>query len=104
MGEKDVILAVLGNHIAIAGLILIFAGFLLSKAESYEGSRRGDKYNWLAVAGLIPIIAALLSAEICIEALKGWKWGADHALGTLQIVLALTGVYAIISAVLAFFP
>jgi hypothetical protein len=43
--EKDVILAALGSDIAIAGLVLIFSGFLATKAESFDGSRSGDKYN-----------------------------------------------------------
>lgn len=104
MAEKDVILAVLGSDIGIAGLILIFAGFLATKAESYEGNRSGDKYNWLAVAGLLPIIVSLASAWMCIDALQGGEWEAAHALLMLKIVLALTGAYAIISAVFAFFP
>lgn len=104
MAEKDVILAVLGSDIAIAGLVLIFAGFLATKAASYEGSKSGDKYNWLAVAGLLPIVVSLVAAWMCIDALQGGEWEANHSLVMLKIVLALTGGYAIISAVLAFFP
>jgi hypothetical protein len=58
MAEKDVILAILGSDIAVAGLILVFAGFLMTKADSFEGSRYGDKFNWLALGGLIPIICS----------------------------------------------
>lgn len=104
MQDKDVILAVLGSDIAIAGLVLIFAGFLATKAESFEGNRSGDKYSWLAVAGLLPIVVSLVSAWMCIDALQGGQWEATHALSMLKIVLALTGIYAIISAWLAFFP
>jgi uncharacterized membrane protein len=102
--EKDVILAALGSDIAIAGLVLVFSGFLATKAESFEGSRSGDKYNWLAVSGLVPIIFSLVAAWMCVDALQGGAWEADHSLLMLKIVLALTGVYAIISAWLAFFP
>lgn len=102
--ERDVILAALGSDIAVAGLVLVFAGFLATKAESFEGSRAGDKYSWLAVAGLIPIIVSLTAAWMCIDALQGGEWEAGHTLLMLKIVLALTGGYAIISAVLAFFP
>jgi len=49
MVDRDVIEAVLGSDIAIAGLVLVFAGFLLTKAESLRGSRSGNVYNWLAV-------------------------------------------------------
>lgn len=98
------ILAALGSDIAIAGLVLVFAGFLVTKAESFEGSKYGDKYNWLAVAGLIPIVVSLVAAWMCVDALQGNTWEAEHTLLMLKMVLALTGTYAIISAVLAFFP
>jgi hypothetical protein len=104
MAEKDVLLAVLGSDIAVAGLVLVFAGFLVTKAESYRGSKTGDKYNWLAVGGLVPIIFSLAAAWMCIDGLQSGQWEAEHALLMLKIVLALTGTYAIISAVLAFFP
>ena len=104
MIERDVILAALGSDIAIAGLVLVFAGFLVTKAESFEGSKYGDKYNWLAVAGLIPIVVSLAAAWMCVDAVQGHVWEAEHTLVMLKIVLALTGAYAIISALLAFFP
>jgi uncharacterized membrane protein len=102
--ERDVILAALGSDIAIAGLVLVFAGFLASKAESFEGSKYGDKYNWLAILGLVPIVTSLVAAWMCVDALQGSEWEAAHTLLALKIVLALTGAYAIISAVVAFFP
>jgi len=104
MIEKDVLLAVLGSDIAIAGLILVFAGFLFTKAESYQGSRSGDKYNWLAVLGLVPVVFALASAWMCIDALQGGEWEASHTLLMMKIVIFLTGGYAIIAGVLTFFP
>jgi uncharacterized membrane protein len=102
--ERDVILAMFGSDIAIAGLVLVFAGFLVGKAASYGGSRSGDKYNWIAVAGLVPIVASLVAAWMCIDALQGCQWEAAHTLLIMKIVLALTGAYAIIAALLTFFP
>lgn len=71
MVGKDVIEAVLGSDVAIAGLVLVFAGFLLTKAESSRSSRSGHVYNWLAVAGLIPIVASLAAAWMSIDGLQG---------------------------------
>jgi len=104
MVEKDVILAALGSDIAIAGLILVFAGFLMTKADSFEGSRYGDKFNLLALAGLVPIVASLAAAWMCVDGLQGGDWEAVHVLFMLKIVLALTCGYAVLSGVLAFFP
>ena len=103
MTEKDVVLAVLGDDIAIAGLVLIFAGFLFTKAAEYD-TKFGDRYRWLAACGMIPVLTALISAWLCIGALEGNQWDATHSLLGLKIVLALTGVYAVVSAVIAFFP
>jgi|SRR6185436_8715766 len=63
-----------------------------------------DVYSWLAVAGLAPIVASLVAAWMCIDGLQGGKWEAEHALLMLKIAIALTGGYAIISAVLTFLP
>ena len=35
------ILAALGSDIAVAGLVLVFAGFLATKAESFEEAGQG---------------------------------------------------------------
>jgi uncharacterized membrane protein len=104
MGDRDILLAALGSDVAIAGLVLVFVGFLFTKAESYQGNRSGDLYSRLAVSGLVPIVASLAAAWMCIDAIQGHQWEADHTLLMLKIVIALTGGYAIISAVLTFFP
>jgi hypothetical protein len=102
MSDKEVILAVLGNDIAVAGLLLVFAGFVITKAESFQDVTRGDRYRWLARASLVPIVAALVSAWFSIDAIQGCLWCADHSLTSLKLVLALTGIYAIIAAVVTF--
>jgi len=76
MADREVIEAVLGSDIAIAGLVLVFAGFLLTKAESFRGSRAGDVYSWLAVAGLAPIVASLVAAWMCIDGASGGQVGS----------------------------
>jgi hypothetical protein len=102
MVEKDVILGVLGNDIAIAALLLVFAGFVIAKAESFQNVTRADRYRWLARCSLIPIVAALVSAWISIDGLQGCAWCSENALPSLKLVLVLTGLYAIIAAVLTF--
>jgi hypothetical protein len=93
--EQDTILAVLQSSIGLAGLLLIFAGFLVTKAESYE-SRRGDKYKYLAISTLIPTLCAITLSWISIDALQGDKWAQYHMLTLLKIQLGITGGFAII--------
>jgi hypothetical protein len=102
--ERDILLTVLGSDIGLLGLILVFAGLVSTKADSMENSRRGDRFRWLARASLVPLIAALLSAWISIDAVEGSTWAATYSLCSLKIVLALTGFYAIIATALTSFP
>jgi hypothetical protein len=104
MAERDTILAVLQSDIGLVGLVLTFAGFVVAKAESFSNIERGDRYRYLALASLVPIVAALVSAWISMNAIEGGIWSANHSLYSLKLVLALTGVYAIIAAALTFFP
>lgn len=104
MAERDTILAVLQSDIGLVGLILVFAGFVVTKAESFSNVERGDRYRWLASASLIPIIASLISAWICMDGIEGGTWAANHSLYSLKIVLSLTAIYAIIAAFLTFLP
>jgi hypothetical protein len=100
--ERDVILAVLGSDIGIAGLLLIFAGFVITKAESFTVVRKAFAYRWIARFSLVPIVAALASAWMSIDAVQGCSWCADYSLCSLKIVLVLTGIYAIIGALFTF--
>jgi predicted ferric reductase len=97
---NDVILAALGSDIAIAGLVLVFVGFVSAKAESYQGDKSGDKFHWLAVSGFIPILVSLIAAWMCVDALQYHVWEANHTLMMLKVVLVLLGIYTISSAVI----
>jgi uncharacterized membrane protein len=98
VAERDTILAVLQSDIGIAGLILVFVGFLLTKGETYE-TRRGDKYRVIALLSLLPVLACVVSIWICMDAIEGSAWCAAHSLSSLKLVLVMAGIYAIIATV-----
>ena len=98
MAERDTILAVLQSDIGIAALILVFAGFLLTKGETYE-TKRGDKYRVMALLSLLPVLACAASIWISMDAIEGSLWCANHALWSLKLVLAMAGIYAIIATI-----
>lgn len=52
MPEKDTALAIMGAAVGLAGLLLVFSGFLLARAAQYE-SKRGDVYRVFAKFGLL---------------------------------------------------
>jgi hypothetical protein len=96
--ERDTILVALFSGIALAGLLLIFSGFLLAKAASYE-TRRGKRYRWFARATLIPILAALALSWLSLSAAEGNEWALGHLFTGIRIVLALTGLFAILGVI-----
>lgn len=95
MANQDTILAVLQAGIALAGLLLVFSGFLVSKADTYE-TRRGKKYKFLALATLLPVLGALALSWLGVDAAEGSRWARYYLLTGLKIELALTAVFAII--------
>jgi hypothetical protein len=98
VAERDTILAVLQSDIGIAALILVFAGFLLTKGETYQ-TKRGDKYRVIALLSLLPVVACAVSIWICMDGIEGSPWCAAHSLGSLKVVLVMAGIYAIIATV-----
>jgi len=94
--ERDVWLGLLGAILGVAGLLLVFCGFLFTKADSLEPIR-GDKYRLWAKLGIIPLTAAFLSAYVCSLAIGGNSWANSHGYSIFNIALALSAVYSIIS-------
>lgn len=95
MLSEGIILAVLSTGIGLAGLLLIFSGFLVSKAATFSTSR-GDKYNRLAFSTIVPVLVALYLSWMSIDALEGDKWAQYHLLTVLKIEIILTALFSII--------
>jgi hypothetical protein len=93
--EHDTILAIFSSGIALAGLLLIFSGFLFSKAASY-GTKRGDKYTIFAKLTLIPVLAALALTWASVSALEGNQWAGLHLITFLKITLGITTIFSIV--------
>jgi hypothetical protein len=93
--ERDTILATLSSGIALAGLLLIFSGFLFSKAASFE-TRRGEKFKALAKLTLIPVLTALALTWISILALEGDQWASLHLITFLKVTIGITAIFAIV--------
>lgn len=105
MADKDTALAILQAAIAIAGLVLVFSGFLAGKAAEFQGSRSADKFVWASRLALIPVLAALFCTGMGVRVLRAGAWGsawsASWLIFAFEIVLALTAGYAIIASILS---
>lgn len=98
-------LGLLQGAIAIAGLVLVYSGFLAARGDAGEGSRSADKYILAARLGIVPVVAALLCSGMGVRVLRGGHWGSTFCASWLivafEILLAITGMYAIIAGFLS---
>ena len=98
--DKEVALAVMGGALAIAGLLLVFIGFITAKADQTYNTARGARFLWVARAGLIPLLASLACCLLSVWSVQGAAWSGNHLLDLLKLTLAITALYAIIATFL----
>jgi len=102
--SKDIILALLGGSVSLAGLLLIFSGFLFSQASGFDPDSTPDKiinaYRNTAKLGVIPFFMCLLLAGMSLWWLR---WPGDclfaasfYGFIALLVVTAVYGGYTIL--------
>jgi hypothetical protein len=102
MGEnsKDAIIAVFGASVALAGLLLVFVGFVFASAASFPAETTDDKligrYERAGKLGIIPFILSLADAALSL----GWLLHQDcrlyaGAVWGFFLLLALTAMYGV---------
>jgi cytochrome bd-type quinol oxidase subunit 2 len=97
MADKDAALAILQAAIAGAGLLLIFAGFLLARGEQFERENARRSIRRLAKAALVPLLAAMTCTWIGVLAAEGDTWSQQHLYPCFQLVLVVSALYAVIA-------
>jgi hypothetical protein len=68
--DKDSIIAILGSGVGLAGILLVFIGFIYSHAESFSNVNRKANYRIVAKIGVLPFMAAMASACFCVRWLE----------------------------------
>lgn len=67
---KDVMIAIMGAAVALAGLLLVFAGFVFSQASTFPPENTDDetitRYENAGKMGLLPFVLALADAAVCL--------------------------------------
>ena len=89
---KDAIIAALGASAALAGLLLVFIGFVYARGESYN-SIRGDRFKTAAKIGIIPFLVTIVCVGICFEWLLGWHSGYVLSIWVFRAGLICTALY-----------
>ncbi len=99
--ERETITAVLGSSVGLAGILLVFVGFVYSRVETFERADRIQRYRIVAKLGMIPFVLALVSAWLCLNWLGSPS--ADlysHAILVFRTCLVFTGSYGVIALLL----
>lgn len=96
--DRNLIAAtLLQTSVALAGLLLVFVGFIYAKADQFTSSKRADTYRNLARGSILPLVPALLCAWQCLSALHGNAAAYDMAVVCFQAALIISALYAFVA-------
>lgn len=98
MEAKDIVTAIFGAAVGLAGILLVFVGFVYSHAESQPLKDDRTKFKRVAKAGLFPFLVCLLCAFLCLN----WMTSPSPSLFcwtryTLYVGMGLTALYGIVA-------
>jgi hypothetical protein len=93
---KDTVIAILGAAAALAGLLLVFIGFVYARGESYE-TKRGDRFKAVAKVGTGPFVVTLACAWFSLEWLLGNAWAYPWSINLFKAGLVLTALYGVVT-------
>jgi tryptophan-rich sensory protein len=93
---KDAAGVILQTSVGLAGLLLVFIGFVYSRGESFSSSVRADKFKNVARAGFFPFGLALLCGWVALNAMSGDSASYAWALITFRTTVVVLGLYAFV--------
>ena len=67
METKDIVVALFGAAVGLAGILLVFVSFVYSRAESSDLARLRGKYRHIAKFGMVPFLVSLACAALCLR-------------------------------------
>lgn len=95
--SKDVMIAILGAAVGLAGLLLVVAGYVFSQVNSFPTSTPNNVLNGYRTAGklgLLPFALALVDAALgLIWLIHSSQCLFSTAVGGFFLLLVLTAVY-----------
>jgi hypothetical protein len=98
---KDAVIAILGSSVALAGLLLVFSGFVFAQADGFPKATTDDaiinRYRKVGRMGLVPFLLSLSLAALSVVwfICPSGTLYASSVLGFLFLLLG-TAVYAIV--------
>jgi hypothetical protein len=89
---------VFGAAVGLAGILLVFVGFVYSRVETFDLATERNKFRLVAKCGIAPFLVALVSATLClhwmINQLSTTEW---LAVRLFYVGLALTALYGVVA-------
>jgi hypothetical protein len=98
--SKDVVIAVFGASVALAGLLLVFIGFVFSQAANFPPETTDDKvirrYEMAGKLGIIPFVLSLSDAALGLWwLLAGSPRVYASTVSGFFLLLVLTALYGV---------
>jgi hypothetical protein len=87
----------LQTSVSLAGLLLVFVGFIYSRADQFSNTKKADNYRNLARGSVLPLIPALVCAWLCVSYFQGHAPAYEMAVVCFQISLIVTAWYAFVA-------
>lgn len=92
----ETISAILGSAVGLAGILLVFIGFVYSRVETLERAASIRKYRIVAKAGILPFLIALVCAWLCLQWLgQPTPLLYKYATMSFQASLIITAIYGV---------
>jgi hypothetical protein len=100
METKDIVVAIFGAAVGLAGILLVFVGFVYSRAETMDIARTREKFRRIAKSGIVPFLVSLLCSALCL------RWMLVPSVVTFcwvrysfYVCLVLTTLYGVVAFV-----
>jgi hypothetical protein len=99
MESKEIVSAIFGATVSLAGPLLVFVGFIYSHAETITLAATRNKHKLVAKIGMLPFLLSLLCAVFCL----GWMVHPTSSTLLLRIqcsfyvAMGATAVYGVVA-------
>jgi hypothetical protein len=95
--QRDAAIAVIDAASALAGLLLVFVGFVYARGEGLSNVNRGAKFKNAARAGVLLFVAMLVCCWFSLNYIQdGSQADYQIAMFAFRVGLVVTGLYALL--------
>ena len=96
---KDIAAAILAASVSLAGLLLVFAGFVYARGETLQPKRR-DAFRIWAKLSCVPFLLAVICSLTSFESLLGSGPWYSYSIYIFRAVVGASGVYGVASVLI----